>query len=574
MRLRRAVFHAIALRAAVLPAEDFVAHAVTLSATAAAAASGKRSDTKGGTRLQYLAKYLSKARAKFVQQLNETATSATAVAAAKVSANENADTEYAMQQTGEMYNITQQLQQQSTAVMNELLQVSDAFLKVSGSGEGGNEMQCGNVRCGQNGICTQTTRGAQCLCAPGFFGDGLKCLQPPTYRPKPLLSDGESGADERIHDVAMTAVGNGRVAIVYRNSDRSNRGYLLLGTVVGTSVEFATPEMFSFMESGEKTEAWEPSVVGEGTKIVVSFRTARQDGDCMAISADLDTTMGKSFLEWSPAARFCQQSASHPLAGQLFLAQNLYVAFGNNGEAVLFDLERFKIAQSAVDPVQFSDLPVRSVQAVKMGPSAFLLEFARAPKIDETSGATLQQEAVLMYGMLAEGALTFLPGSVSAEPSDMKQITARDLASVSATTAYLNYAVGSSGVSVFKTLLVNPKAKKKEPKLQWVTTRQLKHPGMVPFMSAVTSPTPGVAAAAPMVISFYAPQGEKQTLVEFCPLNPVTAEVDQAECQERSLAGPVQMKEMRAVDIGEGKLVLVFTDEQTDAASYMMFGLF
>ena len=91
-------------------------------------------------------------------------------------------------------------------------------------------------------------QGAQCFCAPGYYGDGLDCREPPTYTPKQLLNEGIDGQSEPVHDLEMVSLGNNRIALVYRNSARLNRGYLMLGSVDGVQVtSMILPISLSFL---------------------------------------------------------------------------------------------------------------------------------------------------------------------------------------------------------------------------------------------------------------------------------------------------------------------------------------
>ncbi|CAD7941882.1 unnamed protein product [Amoebophrya sp. A120] len=425
-------------KACVLQGAAFVLWASLLLARSTASVVLRRQDGgfKGaGTRMQYLTKYLSEHRGAFESQLSEAQAQQPVIAQEATAADENADTEYTMTQAAKFYDITKQLQAQSVVAMQELLQVTDALLKVVGVN--GNGQQCGNVKCGLHAVCTQTTQGAQCLCQPGYFGDGLKCSEPPTYLPKKLLTDGLNGLDERVLDLSMIPLGADRILVVYRNADRNNRGYLLLGTIRGTILEWGTPEMFSVNDKKEKVQAWDPSVVaapgadGTNGKIVIAFRSAQADGDCLAVSADIDDSMGRGFMEWSPTVKFCEQQANSRIVGQLFPEENSYIAMFNrrsaaegtfSGAALTFDLERFKMTPSTADPVQFSDTAVSDLRTARMSSTGFLLEFSRAPREDEENGGTVQQDAVVTYGMVEEGALTFLPAAISAFPKDMKKI--------------------------------------------------------------------------------------------------------------------------------------------------------
>ncbi|CAD7929782.1 unnamed protein product [Amoebophrya sp. A25] len=538
----------------------------------------------GGQRIRYLSEFLAGVEGNFTSELAEVKAVQPETADRGEEANGNVDTEYAMDQSDKFYKVTAEVEKQSVRLLQELLPVAGALLKITG-GDKGNSKLCGDVRCGINAICTQTRKGAQCLCAPGFYGDGLLCREPTSYIPQKLLKEGVEGASERIHDLEMIALDADRIAMVYRNADRNNRGYLMLGAVDGLTVDWATPELFSTGEDGDKIQAWEPRIAGDGNKLVINFRTAKEDGDCYVLSADLDPGMGKAFVEFSPVIKTCEKSGSGPMAGILF-APSTYAMFVNRqaldgkftGEATLFELQRFKVQPSAVDPVQFANAPVGDLRARKMSPTTFLLEFSRTPRLEDNK--EVQQEAVLSFGKFEEGSLTLLPGTVSAEPENIKQVQFRDVAVLSNSTAYLSYAVGASSSAVLKTVKITPRAKGK--KIAFVTTRVLKRPGYAPFVTPVSAPLPAPPGSATgdalppehMVINFYAPEGAKNTVVEFCTVSPDTGVIDEETCVEKVLPGDKKMKELRALNMGGGRIVVTFTAEEDSIPYYLVYGVF
>jgi hypothetical protein len=161
-----------------------------------------------------------------------------------------------------------------------------------------------------------TTEGAQCICDQGYMGDGTECALPRAMAvPNFVLTDGPLGKSKQIAEVHVSTfggagsdtgtrpAGKARIAVVYRNLERKNKGYLVIGTAEGENVEWSAPMRFS-----EKTEAWEPVVAGfEGdNKIVVAWRDREERGKCWSrVGLVGGVPESRDHVTWSAAKNFC-----------------------------------------------------------------------------------------------------------------------------------------------------------------------------------------------------------------------------------------------------------------------------
>lgn len=94
-----------------------------------------------------------------------------------------------------------------------------------------------------------------------------------------------------------------RIAVVYRNLERKNRGYIVIGTSEGENVEWSAPIRFS-----EKTEAYDPVVAGfDGdNKIIVAWRDRQEKGKCWSRAGLVGgVPESRDHITWSEAKNFC-----------------------------------------------------------------------------------------------------------------------------------------------------------------------------------------------------------------------------------------------------------------------------
>jgi len=216
---------------------------------------------------------------------------------------------------------------------------SSTFEQVIGSKlTGGNGKSCSEVICGANASCTMTTQGAQCICDEGYQGDGIQCALPSAMTvPTQVFSDGPFGESKRAKMIAMVPFDNNRrIAMVYQNLERKKKGYIVLGTIEGESVEWSAPERFS-----GKTEAYDPIVVAQGRSVAIAWRDAESDGRCWARTAIIGIPSdSRDHLTWSDPTNFCGSKRK-------YISQNFGATFV--GEASDTGAARFMISFADTD---------------------------------------------------------------------------------------------------------------------------------------------------------------------------------------------------------------------------------
>jgi len=501
--------------------------------------------------------------------------------------------------------------------------------------QGNNGLLCGrDVTCGENSVCTQTMKGAQCICEQGYVGDGEICESLDTVasgESPPIVNFGTAGAGERIADISLTRVGNDKLAMVYRNMDRRNRGYLVLGSYGNTgNVAWGTPEMFSWdlppaanatSKLVGKTESWSPHVSGTPDgKILIVFRTKEKFGSCRIAKAQIDSLKARNYVDFSPVLGFCDGTAHSPMVGLTIADRNRFAVFYSTnmpgtttryvGVAKLFDITGHVMPMGD----GFFEFAGHKVEALKVIPStpptSFFLSYKGPQKVDEM-GKTIVQESVLGFGEFAEDALSFLPTTLSMEPSAEMQISTMDIGSSGSGPtpgSFLAFSAYYSAVRKASTLkLIELDKMAEEPQKKFKVLNQdtslnpislaevasttsgsngnsVLNTGFTPFISAIimgdepnVGPTGKVTSTTvPRTVGFfYEPEDSgKMTLLHICEIDESnTAEIQLVDCRDKVLRESGGIRELKSVSLGFGRVAVLSTNMHHQP-SFKLFSLF
>lgn len=435
---------------------------------------------------------------------------------------------------------------------------------------------CEETMCGAHASCTDTTEGPQCVCNEGYVGNvraGQDCYAPPEFRPHRLLHEGQGGFGTHAADMSVSVFGENKIAVVFRDVSRDNRGVVVTGSVREAGmVDLATPEEFT----AQGGKAFDPVVGGTPSRrIAIAWRDADRHGACWMRSAQIGGTgiRGASMAKvWGAPMSFCR-GQSHKMSMVPFSNERLAVMFSDKvvatqhtptelfGNSLLVQLDpRGSIVN--LGKFRFADSAVCRLEVTQLSATGFVLgaRASRAAGDLETAAAPTRQEAMAVYGELVDDELVFSPNAMNLEPQG-SQIWARGLSLIAPDTFAYSYQAGASNEIKMAVVAVDPVSHQ----MSVLRHPTVVHPGFSPYVGMISVPyTP----TDPHTLVYY--EAHNTSRVSICSW--VHADKMAKDCEEYTWLTS-KLSSISGVHLGGGKTFMVFAAESTGAPYYGVFGL-
>lgn len=416
---------------------------------------------------------------------------------------------------------------------------------------------CEDVDCGANAGCTQTTKGAQCVCKMGFVGDGKDCTAPENFVPRHLLLSGSEGAITRAAEVNVAELQGSKVVVVWRDLSHKDQGRLAIGIIRGAGrIEWGTPEKFS----GDQ-KAYDPVVVGNPDgSFAVAWRDQERDGTCWlrggAVRPDHNQQSQAQVVWGGPAAQFCSRQA-HAMEMISFPDNRAAVFFTDRtppsadaapevfGNSLLYRVGD-KGELTTLGNYRFADQAVVRLKATMLTPTSFAIGCRSAKAVDELSSSTpVEQEALAVYGELGDMDLVFDPNPLSLEPNT-KGIWARGVGKITNTSFGYAYHLGNEQQTKLAIVKVDPATKR----MNVTGPPAIIHTGdSTPYVSMLSTP---YSDADPHTMVLY--EVGSQSHVNFCSVKDDSLQ----DCEESPWM-KVKVSSVKGIPLSGGRGFFVFT---------------
>lgn len=348
-------------------------------------------------------------------------------------------------------------------VKNSLITFSNTLQQALGAEP--NSDNCAMIQCGAHASCNMDTK--KCECEEGFIGDGIFCEAPKNFLPVELFKGDATTKVSEVEAVNFVSPeGAKKVAFVYRDSGLEDRGYLLIADATPSLLKFDVTK--ALLISGE-TKAFGPKIVhlGDG-RLAISYRDEDKSGNvyCVVVSADGAGAM-RAISGPSIVAR--NQNAA---VGTLTMEPTSLIIFypgetldtegkvtSQYGEASVIDVSTESLGKEGAKPAvqgsfRFYEKVVTEVRALPVGPNRFVVAF-RGKRFTAGSGEGAKgsgEEASLIVGRLKGGELVFEPELLSVNPQG-QQLLNHDLSLVGhneVAISYFNAADARAEVALIK----------------------------------------------------------------------------------------------------------------------------
>lgn len=431
---------------------------------------------------------------------------------------------------------------------------------------------CANTQCGEHASCTDTTKGAACICNEGYVGTGQECKAPPQFLPNRLIAEGSGNLATQAADVSVCMVTSTRLAVVFRDTTRSDIGRIVVGDINEAGMaSMSPPEQFTLQDG----KAFDPVVRSSGdNRIAVVFRDEDKGGVGWIRGAAIGITQirgATKHLTWGKPVEIVK-SESHKMA-LVALPDSRFTVFFSKLTPAFRQKPAIRTGESllaSVGPVgevtklgdyRFAEQAICRLETVKVSDTAFIIAGRAAPAPDDTSSTATatDQEAIAWYGELVDGVLTFDPNPVNVEPSQT-QIWARGLSMITPDKFAYAYQQGSD----LKIKMAVVSIDQATHKMTVVSAPKVVRDGFSPYVGMIDYP---YTIESPHTLTFY--DGGGKSKVNICSWDAASSST--TKCEDFDwLEEPA--RSVQGVHIGGGKSLMVFTT--TDGLIYYgVFGL-
>lgn len=424
---------------------------------------------------------------------------------------------------------------------------------------------CDQLYCGKHASCADTFQGASCVCDEGYIGLGQECHAPAEFAPHLLL--GENAAQAA--DIHVASFDTNKVAVVFRDISKGNAGALMVGSV-GEAGNLELSPLEVFTAPGEK--AFAPVVAGtDGRQIAIAWRDDQRKGNCRLRAAALGTSGvrgAEMALSWDPTMDFCTNQA-HKMSIQSFPPNRIMVLYSDKakgsetatesfGNSMLADISSLGNI-SLLGNFRFTDSAVARLETTKVSKNGFVLAARASPATDDMNPkASVEQEAMAMYGELVGEDLVFDPNPVNLEP-EKGQVWARGLSLIAPNTVAYAYQDASKMELKLAVLDIDPQTHK----MKVVEDPSTFQKGFSPYVSMLSLP---YSASDPYTLTYY--QGEKSAIASICAWNSGRQQLQ--NCEDFPWLSH-KASSVSGVAVGEGRVLMTFV--ASDIPYYTVFGL-
>lgn len=430
---------------------------------------------------------------------------------------------------------------------------------------------CDSLSCGENSFCTVTMKGALCMCNEGYITSGQGCQPPTEFRPHHLLNDLHSQFATRAADMHVSVFETNKVAVVFRDLTKGNKGKLILGTArEGGLLDLSTPELFT-VKAGK---AFDPVVAGtDDQRLLVAWRDDDRMGNCWVRGGAVGSTGVRGAdlaITWGEPVNFCYNQA-HKMSALPLKDNQLMVLFSDKAPKVVGQgQESFGNSLLAhVGPTgglellgkfRFTDHVVTRLEATKISPTAFVLVARASKAVDDLDPhKVVHQEALALWGELVNNGLVFSQSPVALEP-ERPHMWARGVSLIAPNTVAYAYQDGGRREVKMAVLKVDPSTKR----LEVVRGPEPLLYGTSPYVSMLSVP---YSSSKPHTLVYY--EGQTDSMVNLCSWNPAEQKLE--KCEDFPWLTE-KVSSVSGVHLGGGRSLMVFASKE-GVPFYTIFGL-
>eukprot|EP00929_Paragymnodinium_shiwhaense_P102914 TRINITY_DN6614_c0_g1_i1.p1 TRINITY_DN6614_c0_g1~~TRINITY_DN6614_c0_g1_i1.p1 ORF type:complete len:632 (+),score=143.30 TRINITY_DN6614_c0_g1_i1:59-1954(+) len=421
---------------------------------------------------------------------------------------------------------------QAVAALNHLVHFASSVKQAMGSQSGA--ASCKELSCGSNAVCVMPpSQGARCVCKDGFAGDGFACNPVRQPVPHPLFAVRPHEPAPQVADVHVAAFGGDGVGIVYRDVERSHRGYLLLGQARDDGIHWMPSVCFS-----DSSQAFAPQLVEllDEPGFAIAFRTRNRGGVGQLLGGTVDKKAAGRVHFGQPAAFARNQAQTMSLMafpqGRVGVLYSEHLLEGLSGKisggssygAALLATVRPSTghAPEIVNKVRFMSGHVARISAVQLSPTSFVVAYRHAEdhhsasfvdlqgvqgseaagKDDAAAGRTTgaKTEASCLVGELRGDHFAFTAHALSLEP-DMTQIWARSVALVQENVIAYTYHSGNEEATKEAIIRLDPATHRLN-----VLQKQVLAKGFTPTLGSISSAAVQAGSSTPVVAQEHGPR--------------------------------------------------------------------
>jgi len=460
---------------------------------------------------------------------------------------------------------------ESMAASVEMLQFYYAVKAMMGSKSAA--PSCQFLTCGRHATCVEKGGQALCRCEPCFKGDGFICSPtrcgPVTdFSAQPLLGQPPIGypvvpqtTPRGVVELQLVAFSSDKLAVAVRDSHQGNRGFLIVGQAGSTEIVWGTWKEFS---GGVKTFGIALAGFPNG-RLAIAFRDADRSGTGYLMAGFLNNTR-KLALKYVRPQAFAKNQAQHatlvPLASSRVAC--LYSEHASDS-AKTQPFGGMALVQVGVGghlktlgKYRFSNGElVTRITATPLSPSSFVVAYRVVPGAAAPPGEPSKELSALWVGMHGTE-LMVDPHPVTLEP-DRVNMWARSVALVSQNLIAYSYESSTEKATKLVTLRVNPKTHR----LTVADGPHLISKGGTSFVHAVSLPS---GSASPKTFTYLQKPGETST-AQVCRISP---QGSITSCQEVPWAD-AELKAVSGVRLPDGRLAFAFAT-MNGAPQYQILG--
>lgn len=448
---------------------------------------------------------------------------------------------------------------ESMAASLEMLQFYYAVKAIMGSKSAA--PGCQFLVCGRHATCIEKGGQAHCRCEPCFEGDGFMCRParcgPVTdFSAQPLLGQPPIGypvvpqtTPKGVVELQLVSFSSDKLAVAVRDSHLGNRGFLIVGRAGNTEIVWGSWKEFS---GGVK--AFGIALAGfPNGRLAIAFRDADRSGTGYLMAGFL-TDAKKLIVEFVKPQAFARDQAQHaalvPLASSRVACLYSEHAFDASAKAKPFGgMALVQVGEGGhlktLGKYHFAhgELVTR-ITATPLSPSSFVVAYRVVPGVAAPPNEPSKELSALWVGMHGTE-LMVDPHPVTLEPERVN-MWARSVALVAQNLIAYSYQSGTEKATKLVTLHVNPKTHR----LTVADGPHLLSKGSTSFVHAVSLPS---GAASPKTFTYFQKPGGTAT-AQVCRISP---QGSIASCQEVPWAD-AELKSVSGVRLPDGRMALAF----------------
>eukprot|EP00916_Digyalum_oweni_P007774 GHVL01013085.1.p1 GENE.GHVL01013085.1~~GHVL01013085.1.p1 ORF type:complete len:695 (+),score=146.34 GHVL01013085.1:45-2087(+) len=258
---------------------------------------------------------------------------------------------------------------------------------------------CEDLVCSQYGTCEIGPQGAgQCICQPGYVGDGESCLPARMFTAQPLVP----GVSKQplVNEMFSTPMGTSNIITVFRDKSQNGIGKIMIG-IIGdnNSISWSAPEEFS-----DGDPAYSPAVTAHPSgHFAISWRNADTNGLLWLKSGYLDLKVAAAKIIWAESAIMVARMQSRASSLLSLSNQRIALMYQNHhlstpgqpaqayGAASLYEIED-KGGLSCLGDYEFADKEVSRITATLLQNDEFVVAFREGRETDTAAGANHMTE--------------------------------------------------------------------------------------------------------------------------------------------------------------------------------------